>query len=210
MDVIAWDRRYSAAELIWSAEANRFVIAETEALPPGRAFDMACGEGRNAIWLANRGWDVTGADFSGVALGKAAKLAATLLQDGASPIRWVQADVTVHGPSEAGYDLVVVAYLQLPCEQRRAALTRAAAGLAPGGHLLVVAHDASNLTDGVGGPQEAAVLYTPRDVLSDLEGAGLSTVRAERVARAVTVDGEQRTAWDALVHLASSGAAPQV
>ena len=165
---------------------------------------MACGEGRNAIWLANHGWTVTAADFSGVALSKAAQLADTMLEPGASPIRWVQADATEHGPEQSDYDLVIVAYLQLPSEQRRAALTRAAAGVSPGGHLVVVAHDSSNLTDGVGGPQDPAVLYTPGDVLADVEDSALSILRAERVAREVTIDGIGHTAWDALVHLVSA------
>src|SRR5215217_7896374 len=71
-----WDRRYAEPRLVWSAEPNRFVVEEVADLPPGRALDLACGEGRNALWLAARGWDVTGVDFSGVAVGKARRMAA--------------------------------------------------------------------------------------------------------------------------------------
>ena len=55
MDRASWDRRYEGRELIWTAEANRFLVAETEILAPRRAIDFACGERRNAIWLAERG-----------------------------------------------------------------------------------------------------------------------------------------------------------
>jgi len=71
-----WDARYAETELVWSAEPNRFVETELAALAPGRALDLAAGEGRNAIWLATRGWTVTVVDFSRVALEKASNLAA--------------------------------------------------------------------------------------------------------------------------------------
>ena len=92
-----WDRRYSGRELIWTAEPNRFLVAETSDLPPGRALDVACGEGRNAIWLAERGWRVTGVDFSEVALAKAARLAASRGVEG----EWIPADLRLL-PARAG------------------------------------------------------------------------------------------------------------
>ena len=64
MDARAWDERYAASELVWSATPNRFVEAELAELAPGRAVDLAAGEGRNALWLADRGWHVTAVDFS--------------------------------------------------------------------------------------------------------------------------------------------------
>ena len=75
VDRAAWDRRYDATDLVWSDRPNRFLVDETVGLAPGRALDVACGEGRNAVWLAHRGWAVTGADFSPVAIGKARRLA---------------------------------------------------------------------------------------------------------------------------------------
>lgn len=74
-DSAGWDRRYAGSELVWTSEANRFLAAEAEGLAVGRALDLACGEGRNAVWLAQRGWQVTGVDFSQVGLDKAARLA---------------------------------------------------------------------------------------------------------------------------------------
>ena len=197
MDAQDWDERYAAHDLVWSAEPNVFVAAELADLEPGRALDLAAGEGRNAIWLARRGWTVTAADFSQVALDKGRQLA------GDTGVRWVCADAT-RWDEPAAYDLVVVAYLQLAAPERRAALRAAYASLVEGGTLLVVAHDSSNLAEGTGGPQDPAVLMTAEDVLGDLDGLAFDVARAERVARQVgDGHGEEpaRTAWDCLVRL---------
>ena len=198
MDAGAWDERYAAAEQVWSVGPNQFVAQELAELQPGVAIDLACGEGRNAVWLADRGWHVTGIDFSEVAVEKARRTA------GEREVTWVVGDALTVELPEA--DLAVLAYLQLPADQRRTAVRRAFAALRPGGTLLVVAHDSTNLTDGTGGPQDPAVLYTAEDVLADLAADPFEVVRAERVARVVEQDDEhggtsQATAWDALVRL---------
>jgi SAM-dependent methyltransferase len=190
-----WDRRYSGSELLWTARPNRFLVAEASDLPPGRALDLACGEGRNAVWLAERGWRVAGIDFSAVALDKARQLAAARGVEG----EWIRADVVEHRLEEAAFDLVLVLYLQLPEASRRRALRSAAAALAPGGTLLVVAHDSANLEHGHGGPQDARVLYTAADVAADLDGSGLELERAERVERPVETPEGDRIALDVLV-----------
>lgn len=197
MDAEAWDERYAAADLVWSAGPNQFVAAECADLAPGRALDLAAGEGRNAIWLARRGWEVTALDFSQVALDKGRALAQ------GTPVEWVHADATAWTRA-ASYDLVVVAYLQLPPDQRRAACRNGFAALRPAGTFLLVAHDSSNLAEGTGGPQDPAVLYTAEDVLADLADLGPQVVRAERVGRRVEPGhrGEPaRTAYDCLVRL---------
>ena len=190
MDAARWDERYAAADLVWSAEPNRFVAEALTDLPPGRALDLAAGEGRNAIWLARRGWDVTAADFSRVALDKGRRLA------GEVSLRWVCIDVT-QWDEPASYDLVVMAYLQVPAADRRASVQAGYAALRPGGTLFVVGHDSLNLTEGTGGPQDPDVLYTAEDVLADLAGEEFETLRAERVERPVA----DATALDCLVRL---------
>ena len=67
----AWDQRYSGPDLVWGAGPNRFVTGEVTALAAGRAIDLGTGEGRNAIWLAERGWRVTAVDFSAAGLARA-------------------------------------------------------------------------------------------------------------------------------------------
>jgi SAM-dependent methyltransferase len=203
MDARAWDDRYAASELVWSREPNQFVAAELADLPPGRAVDLAAGEGRNAIWLASRGWSATAVDFSQVALDKGARLAGDL------DVTWVCADATTWQPPTP-VDLVVVAYLQVPAADRRRAVRSAFTMLRPGGTLLLVAHDSTNLTEGTGGPQDPTVLMTAEDVLADLDGLEVEVVRAERVAREVRSADEhggeeRRTAWDCLVRVVNRG-----
>jgi SAM-dependent methyltransferase len=198
MDAGAWDARYAEADQVWSVEPNQFVASELADLPPGTAVDVACGEGRNAIWLAERGWTVTGIDFSEVAVDRARERA------GGRDITWVVGDaLTVALPR---VDLAVLAYLQLPQDERRTAVRRAFAALDPGGTLFVVAHDSTNLTEGTGGPQDPTVLYTAEDVLADLVGERFTVIRAERVGREVAKDDDHggtqaKTAWDALVRV---------
>ena len=208
MDASAWDERYAASDLVWGAGPNRFVSAELEGLPPGRALDVACGEGRNAIWLATHGWRAVGADFSAAAIERARRLADEA--GVADRAEFVVVDV-VSDPLPGGpYDVVVVAYLQLPAEQRRPVFRHAAQALAPGGTLLVVGHDTSNLTEGVGGPQDPAVLYSPDDVVEDLAGLeGLVVAAATRVRRPVETAGGSRDAVDALVRVRRRPAADQ-
>jgi SAM-dependent methyltransferase len=191
-----WDARYAASDLVWGAEPNRWVVQVCTGLPAGCALDLACGEGRNALWLAAQGWQVTGVDFSRTALDRAARLA----EGGpasAHPITWIQADLLGHQPEPASYDLVLLAYVHLPAEQRAQVVRSAAQALAPGGTLLVVAHDSANLTAGTGGPQDPRVLYTAADVTLDLKGLpGVRVTRAERAEREVTTPAGPRLALD--------------
>jgi len=182
MDSTAWDQRYAERELVWSAGPNQFVADLAGPLPSGRAVDLAAGEGRNAIWLATRGWMVTAVDFSAVALDKGRRLAA---QAGVTEsLTWVEADLTRWVPDPSAFDLVLVAYLQLPWPEMAGLLARAAEAVAPGGTLLIVGHDRSNLVRGAGGPQDPSVLYTPQEVSGAVGGsAGVAVTRADTVER---------------------------
>lgn len=188
-----WDQRYATTELVWGAGPNRFLVGEVADLTPGRALDLGCGEGRNAIWLAELRWQVTGVDFSEIGLDKARRLAA----DRGVDVTWIHADLLEYEPDRGAFDLVIVMYLQLVADQVSAVMKRASAALAPGGTLLVVGHDRLNISQGYGGPQNPEVLFTPADIERDLPG--LSIERAERVLRPVTVDGREVAAIDALV-----------
>jgi SAM-dependent methyltransferase len=188
-----WNARYAASELLWTAEPNRRFASEVEDLEPGRALDLACGEGRNAVWLAERGWRTTGVDFSDVALAKAERLAASRGVE----VEWVLADVLEHELERGAFELVAVLYLQLPHEQLAEVLHTSVGALAPGGTLVVLGHDTTNLTHGHGGPRDASVLFTPEDVVPHLER--LVVERAEKVPRTVPLEDGEATAIDALV-----------
>ena len=200
MDAGEWDERYRASELVWSAGPNQFVAAELSDVAPGRALDLAAGEGRNAIWLARRGWRVTAVDFSQAGLDKG-----RILGEGLD-IDWVCADATTWAgdPDGEGYDVCLVAYLQLTADERRAAVRRAYDSVRTGGTFLWISHDLSNFSEGVGGPTDPAVLMTAEDVVGDLDGHAFDVLRAGRVAR-MAPDGHREdspaTAWDCLVRL---------
>jgi SAM-dependent methyltransferase len=188
-----WNARYASSELLWTAEPNRLFASEVEGLEPGRALDLACGEGRNAVWLAEQGWRTTGVDFSDVALAKAARLA----ESRGVEVEWVLADVLELVVAPRSFDLVAVLYLQLPPEELAQALGVATDALAPGGTLMVLGHDTTNLTDGHGGPKDVSVLFTPEDVTAHL--GGLEVDRAEKVRRVVALEEGEATAIDAFV-----------
>ena len=203
MDASDWNARYDTSELIWKGDPNQFLPGEVEGLTPGTAVDLACGEGRNAIWLAKQGWTATGVDFSDVGVEKGRKLAA----ENGVDATWVVADVTKWEPPVDGFDLVAVFYLQLGAEERRASMITAVRALGVGGTLVLVGHDLLNLTEGYGGPQNPAFLLTAEDVLDDLTAAEvfldveLVTEKSGRVERSVTTDDGERAAIDTLVRV---------
>jgi ubiquinone/menaquinone biosynthesis C-methylase UbiE len=197
VDSTAWDERYRTAEFVWKTDPNQFLPAEVAEMTPGAVLDLACGEGRNAVWLATQGWTATGVDFSEAGLAKAARLA----ESNGVAATWIRADGTNWTPDQQ-YDLVIIFYLQIPDQERSDAIGMAARALAPGGTLLLVGHDLTNLSEGVGGPQDPSVLYTPDDIQDDLARSGVTDLvveRAERVERAVEVGSETRNAIDCLV-----------
>jgi SAM-dependent methyltransferase len=204
MSSSAWDDRYAASDAVWSRTPNMWVEQVTADLAAGTALDLAAGEGRNSIWLAERGWRATAVDFSAVALDRAHAWATDRLGPDVDRLTTVTADLLDYRPT-ATYDLVLVVYLQLAAEQRRAILRCAASAVANEGTLLVIAHDSENITRGYGGPQDPAVLYTAEDVAADVAGLGLVPVRLERVTRSVATSDGARDALDALAVLRRPG-----
>jgi 2-polyprenyl-3-methyl-5-hydroxy-6-metoxy-1,4-benzoquinol methylase len=187
MDRKDWNARYAAQELLWGTEPNRFLAAELDDVPPrGRALVLACGEGRNALWLAKLGWVVTAVDYSEVAIERARRLAAEQHVE----VEWIEADVTTFASVAGAFQLVIIAYLHLPGTSRRAVLAHAASALCVGGTLFMVGHARLNLTQGVGGPRQPELLWEPSEIREEVAALGLSVQRAEHVLRPVeTTDG---------------------
>lgn len=194
MDRADWDQRYGQKDFVWSVEPNRFLVPEVEGLRPGRALDLAAGEGRNAVWLATRGWAVTAVDWSEVGLEKGRALA----EHQAVTVSWVLADLREWEPPPQEFDLVIILYLQPPADLRTLVWRRAAGAVAEGGRLIVIGHDVANLTEGWGGPAHRGFLYTP-DEVAQLVGDELEVVRAERVLRPVEAEDGLHHAVDNIV-----------
>ncbi|MDA8275997.1 MAG: class I SAM-dependent methyltransferase [Actinomycetota bacterium] len=134
-----WEDRYAERRRIWSGEPNAALVDAASRLQPGRALDLGCGEGGDAVWLAEQGWQVTGVDISATAAARCRALAAErgIADD---RVTWLVCDLATWDPTDR-YDLVTSCFLHSPVDFPRAAvLRRAAAAVAPGGHLLVVAH----------------------------------------------------------------------
>lgn len=163
-----WDERYAAEA--WRGEASEAVVSACSGLPVGRAVDLAAGTGRHARWLATMGWTVTAVDFSAVGIAQGRALGGDL------PVQWVVADALEWAP-DGPVDLVLAAYVQLGVP----GLRRAAGWLSGGGHLVVVGHALRNLTAGVGGPRDPALLHTPEQLQE--AAAGLRVLRLEEVPR---------------------------
>jgi 2-polyprenyl-3-methyl-5-hydroxy-6-metoxy-1,4-benzoquinol methylase len=194
MDRRDWDERYRQKEPLFTAEPSRFLVGGVKGLEPGTALDLASGQGRNAVWLAEQGWKVTGVDWSDVAAERARLLAAERGVD----VEWVVADLMEWESPGPTFDLVTVVYLQLPIAEREAIWRKAAATVGPGGRLVIVGHDSRNLEEGWGGPSHPSVLYRASEV-STVVGEALEIMRAETVVRPVDTEDGTRYAIDNLV-----------
>jgi len=131
-----WDARYSADTRVWSGEPNGALVAEVATLQPGTVLDVGCGEGADAVWLAQQGWDVTALEVSGVALERAREAAAHAGVD----ITWIHAGLLEAQLREGGYDLVSAQYPALWRSPDAAAQRALMSAVAPGGRLLFVHH----------------------------------------------------------------------
>lgn len=207
MEAKDWDERYAASGQVWTSDPNPWVEEVVGRLAPGRALDVAAGEGRHALWLVRLGWTVDAADFSAVAVERLRELAAEVLTpEEQDRLRATVADAT--DPVEVdgeGYDLVLLAYLQLPEEPWEAALANAVAAARPGGRVVVVLHARRNLAEGTGGPQDPAVLRDPEHVVAEAARLPVEVERDELRERPVAE--APRPALDTLVVLRVVGRA---
>ena len=165
-----WEERYRARTSVWSGRPNPQLVAEASDLPAGRALDVGCGEGADALWLASRGWRVTAVDFATTALQRAAEHAEALGAEVAARVDWVHANLTAWEPPREHFDLVSAHFMHLPREDRQALFARLADAVAPGGSLLIVGHHPSDLETTVRRPRDPGLLYTAEEVAADLDG----------------------------------------
>lgn len=199
-----WEARYADGGHVWSGRVNQAVADVASGLPPGRALDLGCGEGGDAIWLAKRGWQVTGVDISSTAISRAADAAAQAgVVDGR--IRWFAHDLATW-TDDGSYDLVSASFFHSPVDiPRSEILSRAARLVAPGGRLLIVSHadfPPWSTHDDAGQHR----FLTPEEEIAelDIDPAEWDVLIAETRARLTTdPDGRPATLDDAVVLLQS-------
>lgn len=143
-DRAAWESRWAAAlrehgDRLAHRPPNAVLVDAAEALPAGRALDAGCGHGAETLWLAGHGWQVTAVDFAAAALAHAQGTAEALGADVAARVTWVEADLATWAPEPDAYDLVVSLYVHVAGAVEDF-VARMAAGVAPGGTLLLVGH----------------------------------------------------------------------
>jgi SAM-dependent methyltransferase len=163
-----WDERYRTADRLWSGQPNPQLVTQVSDLPPGEALEAGCGEGADAIWLAARGWTVTGVDVSGVALERATRHAADQGPELVSRLTWQRRDLLEWTPEPDSFDLVTAAFMHLTGEQLTAFHRRLAGAVRPGGTLLIVAHHADDRHSNVGRPDEPGLFPAARAMAASL------------------------------------------
>ena len=195
-----WEGRYQDRERIWSERVNPVLAEVAGSLPAGTALDLGCGEGADAVWLAQQGWRVTAADVSGTALQRAAESAQA--RGVADRIRFERHDLA-HSFPPGTYDLVSAQYLHSPVEFPRDQVLQAASrAVAPGGLLLIVDHGAPPPWSRLHGSHGHARFATPEETLAalDLMAGEWDVARLEARERpAVSPDGEEGTLTDNII-----------
>lgn len=179
-----WDERYRSKPALWSGNPNPHLLTDADGLAAGTALDVGCGEGADAIWLAQRGWQVTAVDFSAVALERAAAHAAEA--GVADRIEWLQEDLTAWGPPAVRYDLVSSHYLHLPLEPRQELFARLAAAVAPGGTLLFAAHHPSDLQTTMPRPPIPELFFIGDEIVAALDPSQWDIVANDARPRTAT------------------------
>ena len=199
LDEAFWNERYESFPRIWSGNPNPQLVAEVEGLEPGRALDVGCGEGADAIWLAERGWHVVATDISSVALGRAVTHARTAGTAVSARIEWRHIDLFASPPEHDSFDLVSAQFMQLPPELRDRLFTALAASVRAGGTLLVVGHHPSDMASGVHRPPQSDRFYTADDIAGLLDSSWMIVVREARPRAASSVSGAEVSMHDAIL-----------
>jgi len=198
-DVDFWEERYSGKDPAWSGRANVTLVAEVSGLTPGRALEVAAGEGGDALWLAEQGWRVTATDFAAAGLARGAAQARE--RGVADRVVWRQADIAAWTGDET-YDLVTSHYLH-PAPEQRAAVTRTLASLVgPGGHLLIVGHHVLDLATTMPRPDIPELFTDADELLGHLDATEWDVLACEARPRdAVDPEGRPVVLHEAVLHL---------
>lgn len=180
-----WNARYRSRNHLWSGKPNHHLVSQVSELGNGTALDVGSGEGADAIWLAERGWQVTALDVSTVALERGASHAAEAGDDVARRINWLHEDlITWKGPEPDSYDLVTSQFLHLPKNPRESLFRRLAASVSPGGTLLIVGHHPADLQPDTS-REMAELCFTASEVAALLDSHEWEIIVAASVERPI-------------------------
>jgi SAM-dependent methyltransferase len=183
MDERFWNELYGSREQLFSGEPNGVLVSEVTALPPGRALDVGCGEGGDALWLAGRGWQVTGIDIAETALRRAATF------DSTGRAVWTRVDLTREAPPAGPFDLVSAQYFPLPHQPDHTAVRALLGVVAPGGTLLVAGHDLADLKPGDAHGFDPTDFYQPGEIARLLDDDWKILVNESRLRTAPAPEG---------------------
>jgi 2-polyprenyl-3-methyl-5-hydroxy-6-metoxy-1,4-benzoquinol methylase len=176
-----WNERYAASPQVWSGSPNAVVVDLASGLEPGRALDVGCGEGADALWLAERGWRVLGVDVSDIAIDRATTEARSRAELVGS-VEFIQGDLLEWSPPQHAFDLVIALFVHAAPAEREVIYRRLADSVAPSGTVLIVGHARSDATAGVRRPP-AELLFEEADLAAFASGFG--EVETSRRAREV-------------------------
>lgn len=194
MDAKFWDERYAQTGFIYGAEPNEFLASVADQIPSGPVLTLAEGEGRNGLFLAGLGYDVTAVDQSEVGLAKARRLA----EERGLSIKTQQADLADYSIEPGAWSGIVSIFCHLPKSIRLPLHAAVVRGLRPGGVFILEAYTPQQLGRGTGGPQSIELLTSLDDLKREL--AGLEFLRAQEVERVVR-EGQYHTGLASVVQI---------
>lgn len=198
-----WDERYESSQRVWSGKPNLRLVDQVAELTPGTALDVGCGEGADVVWLASKGWTVTGVDVSGVALSRAEGHAA---QAGvADRTSWSRLDVFAGDALPGEFDLVTASYVHVPPDLFDRVYRALAAAVRPGGSLVVLAHHPDDVHTGLRNSELSHLLFTPEAVVSLLDADEWDVVTTETPTREHVHDGTPVAVTDTVVRAVRKG-----
>lgn len=189
-----WDERYATEEFVYGTSPNDFLRESVGFLPPGKVLCLAEGEGRNSVFLAGLGYQVTAVDSSGVGLAKALRLA----EKSGLRLETLTVDLADYPIAPESWEGIVSVFCHVPAPIRRKLHAEIVVGLKPGGVLILEAYTPKQLEYGTGGPPNPALLMTLAELKSEL--AGLEFLHGVEVVRAV-VEGRLHTGMGAVVQV---------
>lgn len=168
-----WDARYAEPGFVYGKEPNDFLVSVADRIPPGPVLCLAEGQGRNAVYLATLGHEVTAVDRSAVGLARARELA----QERGVRLTTIEADLGQYAVAPGAWAGVVAIFMHLPKPLRSRVYRGAAAGLRPGGALVMEAYRPAQIAFGTGGPKDAALLPDLAELIAELSGLTMEVGR---------------------------------